>query len=161
MGELLVGVTLYLLDQVVTDLVPLWDHWQWRKTGEFQTAQEELAEVSWFWLYDWDVEGMSLGMNGEWTGEFQVVVELKNCGSPLGHGLKMEIAWQGGSDETKTWDTGCGCSIEVLVSATSDECHHATFCSLLFKEFGDFGMCCCTTMETDILSVGACGVGKA
>ena len=58
------------------------------------TAQEKLSEISWLWLYDWGVENMSLGMNGEWTGEFQVVVELQNCGSPLGHGLKREIPWQ-------------------------------------------------------------------
>ena len=64
------------------------------KTGEFHTAQEKLSEVYWLWLYDWGVENMSLGMNGEWTGEFQVVVELKNCWSPLGHSLKMEIMWQ-------------------------------------------------------------------
>ena len=95
MGERLVGVTLHLLDQVVTHPFPLGDHWMRGKTGELQTAQEELSEVSWLWLYDWGVENMSLGMNGEWTREFPGVAELQNCVSPLGHGLKMEFPWQG------------------------------------------------------------------
>ena len=92
MDEWLVGMTLHLFDQVVTHQVPLVDHWR-GETGEFQTAQEKLSEVSWLGLYDWGVENMSLGMNGEWTREFQGVVELQNCGSPLGHGLKMENPW--------------------------------------------------------------------
>ena len=95
MGEWLVGVTLHLFDQVVTHLVPLGDDWRGGKTGEFLTAQEKLSEVSWLWLYDWGVENMSLDMNGEWTGEFQGVVELQNCVSTLGHGLKMENPWLG------------------------------------------------------------------
>ena len=93
-GEWLVGVTLHLLDQVVTHPVPLGIIGR-GKTGEFLTAQEKLSEVSWLGLYDWGVENMSLGMNWEWTREFPGVAELQNCGSPLGHGLKMEIPLQG------------------------------------------------------------------
>ena len=95
MGEWVVGMTLHLFDQVVTHLVPLGDHWTGGKTGEFMTAQKKLSEVSWPGLYDWGVENMSLGMNWEWTREFPGVAELQNCGSPLGHGLKMEIPWLG------------------------------------------------------------------
>ncbi len=46
MGVWLVGVTLNFIDQVVTHLVPLGDLWKRVNIGEFQTAQEELFEVS-------------------------------------------------------------------------------------------------------------------
>ncbi len=36
MGEWLVGVTLHLLDQVVTHLITLGDHWKEGKNGKFR-----------------------------------------------------------------------------------------------------------------------------
>ena len=86
MGDWLVGMTLHLLDQVVTHLVPLGDHWRGGKTGEFLTAQEKLSEVSWLWLYDWGVENMSLGMNWEWTWEFQGWLNCRTAGHHLDMG---------------------------------------------------------------------------